>query len=121
MIKNFEEHTFELTDEETNFIPILIKTFETRYKNNQPPIKAPDIIRGLNDYCQRNKIDMKFSEVRLRKMVNHIRTNSLLPLIATSKGYFISYDFKIVEDQVQSLYQRAASIKKCADGLLKFT
>ena len=54
---------------------------------------------------------------RLRKIVNYIRTNALQPLMATSKGYFVSNDVNVIMDQIQSLNQRAKSIRDCAHGL----
>ena len=43
-----------------------------------------------------------------------------MPLIATSNGYYISEDKKVIESQVTSLIQRANSILKTAQGLSKF-
>ena len=52
--------------------------------------------------------------------MNHIRTNGLLPLMASSKGYYVSFDKKDIESQIKSLKQRANSINGCAEGLKKF-
>jgi len=62
----------------------------------------------------------KFSEPRLRKCSNYIRTNGILPLIATSQGYYVSYDKQEINSQIQSLVERANSILKSAEGLKKF-
>jgi hypothetical protein len=111
MITNFEQITSELTEDEMKLLPILINGFKKHSKPN--PIKAPDIVKGMKLYG-------KFTEVRLRKMVNHIRVNSLLPLIATSSGYYISDDSEEIKLQVKSLWERAKSIKDAADGLVIF-
>jgi hypothetical protein len=58
--------------------------------------------------------------VRLRKMVNYIRSNSLIPLIATSHGYFTSDCKQTIQEQIKSLQERANSIERCAQGLKKF-
>ena len=111
MIKTFEKFTFELTDKEKEILPLLINGFRFYNKNN--PIKEPEIVKKFNE---RNG-NLKLSGVRLRKLVNYIRVNSLLPLIATSKGYFVSYDKDVLDSQIKSLQQRANSINACADGL----
>jgi hypothetical protein len=85
MIDNFETITHELNEDELYLIPYLISGFEKRTVNN--PIKAPDIVKAMNDHFKaKGLIKSKFSDVRLRKCVNYIRVNSLIPLIATSKG-----------------------------------
>jgi hypothetical protein len=114
MIENFEEITYELTEKEMKILPLLINGFKNYTENN--PIKEPEIVKRFNE---RNG-DIKLSGVRLRKIVNYIRSNSLLPLIATSKGYYISYDREIILSQIKSLKQRSFSIDNCANGLKKF-
>lgn len=113
MITNFEDVTYELTDNEIQILPILIKGFKNYTEKN--PIKEPDIVARFNE---RN--NLKLSGVRLRKLVNYIRSNSLLPLIATNRGYYVSYNRDVIQSQIKSLTQRANSINNCADGLQKF-
>lgn len=118
MIINFEEITQELTDQELEIIPVLIKGFKLHSINN--PIKEPEICKGLNNFLERNGFEIRITGARLRKCVNYIRTNGLLPLIATSNGYFISDDREVIQKQIKSLEQRARSIQTCAEGLKKF-
>lgn len=118
MIKNFETITVELSQEELNLLPIIVHSFLKHKKGN--PIKAPEIIKGMQDYLERNEIKTKFSDARLRKFVNYIRVNAIIPLCSTSNGYFCSYDEETLNDQVLSLKQRAYSINKAAEGLEKF-
>ena len=115
MIKNFENITQELNDDEMNLVPMVMKAFEKYTINN--PIKSDVIVKKINDYFETHKIKMKMTGARLRKIVNYIRTNSLKPLMATSKGYFVSNDVNVIMDQIQSLNQRAKSIRDCAHGL----
>lgn len=118
MLTNFEKETFELTDLEMLALPHLIKGFSRYTKEN--PIKSDEIINSFNAYLQRQNIGIKITGVRLRKFCNYIRQNALLPLIATSSGYYVSNDKNEIEKQIKSLYERAKSIRDSADGLKKF-
>lgn len=118
MITNFEDITFELTDAELNVLPIILKGFSTHNESN--PIKAPEIIKASNNYFKDKKIDFTLTEPRLRKMANYIRSTSLLPLVATSKGYFITQNKDIIRSQIRSLEERSNSILNCVNGLKVF-
>lgn len=118
MITNFEEITQELSDVEMEVLPLVISGFRNHKEDD--PIKAPDIVKSLDRYFYLKDIDVRMTEVRLRKFVNYIRTKSLLPLIATSKGYFVTEDPQVLRKQIRSLHERANSIKDCAHGLEKF-
>jgi len=115
MIENFEEITAELTAEEQELLPALIAGF--RRHDETDPIKGSQIVIQMNIWLEMNGKKGNFSEARLRKFVNHIRSNALLPLIATSKGYFCSEDTDVLHSQIRRLQQRARSILNCADGL----
>ena len=118
MIENFEYITIELTDDEKKLIQPMIAGFKKRTVEN--PIKAPDIVKAINiSFYETGVINKKFSEVKLRKIVNYIRSYSLLPLIATSKGYYTSYNAEDIESQIRSLGQRVSSIQSCMNGLKK--
>jgi hypothetical protein len=111
MITNFEKITHELTDDELSIVPYFVKSFQKYTKEN--PIKAVDIVSRWNQSQQ----PIRLSQPRLRKICNHIRSNSLLPLIATSSGYYVSNDKTEIDKQIKSLIERANSILKCAEGL----
>lgn len=117
MITNFKNITYELTDDEMRHVDGLVAGLELRNKDN--PIKAPEIVRKMNVYASRHGI-CKMTEPRLRKLINHIRSQAILPVIATSKGYYISYDEGEVSDQIKSLTERANSMLDCVFGLKKF-
>jgi hypothetical protein len=120
MVTNFEEITKELSDEECKYIYLLVTGFQNRTKDN--PIKAPDLIKSINTFVaeQRPDIKKKLSEPRLRKLCNYIRSYSLIPLIATSKGYYVSYDKEEIQNQIHSLMDRGQAIIKSSLGLVKF-
>lgn len=118
MIKNFEEITEELNNDEFQLMDHLIRGFKNRTKDN--PIKATEIIEIMNgNYRVKNNINCKLTGARLRKICNYIRTNGLLPLIATSNGYYISNDRDEIKNQIISLEQRAKAIINAAAGLKK--
>jgi hypothetical protein len=114
-VTNFEELTLELTDKELKLIPLLESGF-SRYTINNP-IKSAEIVAKLN---ANPNISLNFTGPRLRKCVNYIRSRGRLPIIATSDGYFVSYDPTVIQSQIQSLRERANSIISCADNLEHF-
>ncbi len=117
MITNFEEITKELTEDEKKLVPVIIKGLSTKTKDN--PIKGIDIVNAIN--LNKEKYGVKlFSEPRLRKIVNFIRTEGILPLIATSNGYYVTNDRAELQSQIDSLTQRAEAIMTSANGLKKF-
>jgi len=118
MITNFETITQELNQQELEFMPKLISGFKNHTKNN--PIKAFQIVTLCNQYLIGTDKKFRMNEPRLRKMCNYIRSNGILPLIATSEGYYISNDNSEIQAQIDSLRQRARSIDGCADGLEKY-
>lgn len=118
MLTNFEHQTEELDDCDLAIIPMVIKAFSKYTKAN--PIKAPEIVATFNLNREKIGYPRKLTEPKLRKICNHIRSNGLLPLIATSQGYYVSFDQKEVSDMIRSLRERANAINRSADGLVKF-
>ncbi len=119
-ITNFLQQTYELKKEEKEILlPMLMEGFKLRTSEN--PIKAPAIVRGMNGALQKaGHTKLKFSEVRLRKLCNYIRSKSLMPLVATTNGYFLATTKKELEDQILSLRERASAIVHSAEGLQEF-
>ena len=115
MIKNFEEHTHELTPEELSLAKHLIPHFQKRTKEN--PVLASEIVEGVN---KTYKLTFKFNDARLRKIINYYRTNSILPILSCKNGYYCSNDVTEINACVESLTQRAQSILDCSFGLQKF-
>jgi hypothetical protein len=117
-VTNFNEFTHELTSEEMEILPIVIHGFRNYKKDN--PIKAELIVTRMNEFLAARGFKTRMTQPRLRKIVNYIRTNGLLPLIATSHGYFTSDCTETIAEQIKSLQERANSITRCAEGLKKF-
>ena len=118
MITNFENYTHELTDQELEILPIVIHGFRAYKKNN--PIKAELIVKRMNQFLTDRGYEIRLTGPRLRKLVNYIRSNSLLPLIANAHGYFTTDCKQTIQEQIKSLQERANSIERCANGLKEF-
>jgi len=116
-VTNFQNITHELDLEERRLVPILIDGFKSHTKSN--PIKAPEIIKILNSKKSEFGLKKNLSQVRLRKLVNYIRSNALHPVIATSEGYYTSFNEFEIKSQILSMQERANSIRNAANGLEK--
>jgi len=109
MIKNFEHITRHLNRNEANLIPVILSGMEAhRGKNNA--ITGREIVSKVP----------ALTEPRLRKLVNLIRQHGILPIIATSNGYYTADCEQDVIDQIQSLQDRIDAIRAAQDGLRKF-
>ena len=111
MITGFEEQTEPLTDQEREvFLPPIIKGLRVKV-GKEKAVTNKDIVRGLKANC-----DIKIGDARVRKMINYIRNNDIIPcLIATSKGYYIAETKDEMLDYIDSLYGRVEAIE--ADAL----
>ena len=105
MIKGFDAQTQPLTDYETDvLLPVLLSGLRTKIgKNNAVTNKhIIDCLKG----------SYKIDAARIRKIINHIRTNDLLPgLIATSDGYFIATTETELLEYEESLKGREDAIR----------
>ncbi len=125
MLVNFEHVTQNLNSEDKKIVPYLQKVLET--KTIDKPALSEIIVWETNMLIRQAistgnhsaKIK-KINDVKLRRLINYMRTHDILPVCSTSKGYFISYDKKVLEKQIVSLSQRANSIMSCAYGLERF-
>ena len=120
MIINFEEITSTLSEEDLKFVWIISHSLSARDKSN--PIKGPEIVSRVNSYIEAKRADIKtkLTEPKLRKICNYIRSNGIIPLIATSNGYYTSYDKRDVLLQMKSLQDRADAITNCIKGMERF-
>lgn len=107
MIEGFEKETADLTEyEESVLLPLMIKGFRNH-------IGADRAITN-REIC--NKLRAKgydISEVRVRKIVNHIRTHNLVPrLMATGKGYYITNEPSELIGYISSLKGRREALNE---------
>lgn len=114
MIKGFENITHELTTEEMKLIePFIIGLSKRAGKENA--ISNKTIRKGFLDAWK-----MKISDVRVRKIINHIRRNDLLPLLCSnSKGYYIAKNKDEVNNYLTGLKQRINEQQKVHDHIEK--
>jgi len=107
MINGFEEQTEDLSEYElTELLPILLKHLPRKIgvKN---AITGAAIRKGIE-----LNLDYVIGGARLRKLVNYIRKNDLIPhLVASSKGYYIATDNTEIQRFIESLKQRETAIR----------
>ncbi len=106
MIEGFEKYTIELNDDELKIVHIMVDRF-----THKPGIKNivtnPQIVDGLKT------IGIETTEPRIRKIIQYIRTNALIPgLIATSKGYYSTNDIEHLEQWIVTMKQRENAIRE---------
>jgi hypothetical protein len=106
MITNFEEITSELNSDEQKIVQILVKRFREK-PGRQNEITNKKIVAAIDQH-----FSIKTNEARIRKVINFIRINSLLPgLIATSSGYYLTANPKELQTYIQSLKEREEAIR----------
>ena len=123
MLVNFEEITEDLTERELDFLPDVQEGIKKALEKAIQPRKQNELLTLINSYLQEKHglfCSLSLSGVRLRKYVNYIRKNSLMPIIATSSGYSLSNDRNVIESQIKSLLQRSRSINEAAEGLKNY-
>ena len=106
MIKGFSNETSPLNDYELRvLLPVILAGLKDK-QGKRNAVTNGYIIGRLKQ--QGYRIDA----ARLRKVINHIRTNDLIPgLIATSEGYFLAEHEQELMDYEDSLRGREEAIK----------
>lgn len=106
MIENFEDITAALTTYKRDMlVPVLRNFLKSR-------IGAKNAIRNKT-ICQifTDKGYEGLTEARIRKCINYIRMNGLVPhLVANSHGYYCATSIEEVQRYMKSLRQRASAI-----------
>lgn len=120
MVENFEDITAPLTEDEYKVLPFIVAGLERRTRDN--PVKSKEIEDAVNARLSTYGVGPKFklSGARLRKVVNHIRQAGIIPVIATSSGYYTTQDPEDIKSNIRSLEDRAAAILAAAQGLKNF-
>lgn len=103
MLQGFKTQTEPLTEYEKNMVMPAIITLLKERKGSRSAITSKRICDILENY--------KISEPRVRKIINHIRTNDLVPcLIANSGGYYIAQSEDEMLNYEDSLLGREEAI-----------
>lgn len=113
MTKGFDNETAPLTGYETwVLLPQLISGLKTK-QGRRSAVTNRYIVSRL-------KGSFKISEARVRKIINHIRTNDLIPgLIATSDGYFIAEAESELLEYEESLKGREDAIREVRQSIAR--
>lgn len=108
-----------LNSDEKIAVPVVINALRGIKKTN--PITTKILLVLVNINLWRHNEGMKgLDQARLRKIINHIRSTSKLPILATNRGYYVSWDKEDIIESVMSLNVRAQSINSASAGLKKF-
>jgi hypothetical protein len=118
MVRNFEEYTDQLTEDEAEYImPRLVKLLALSIGKDNA-IKNDHILRDINidnpivlvDLLNCKK-QIKTRPARIRYMIHILRVSDTIPfLVATAVGYFISNDKEEIESYIGSIDDRLRSI-----------
>ena len=113
MIKGFDELTEPLNErEETVFLPTIVEGLRKKV-GRRMAVTNRAIVTGL-----RVNRGIKISEARVRKIINHIRCNDLVPcLVATSEGYYIAETEQELLDYEASLEGRERAIYEVRESI----
>ena len=113
MINGFELETEPLNERELNeLLPAIVEGLLTKV-GRQKAVTNKVIVAGL----KQNR-GIKISEARVRKIINHIRCNDLVPcLVATSEGYYIAETEQELLDYETSLEGRERAINNVRESI----
>jgi hypothetical protein len=105
-MKNFEEITKPLNSEEMNVVRIFCGHFRNK-KGKKHTITNKKIQSAL-----KRKFQIEISGARIRKCVNYIRLNRLIPgLVACSSGYYVAESAEDFMNWLDSMKEREEAIK----------
>ena len=114
MIKGFDNETSPLTEyEKETLLPVVMCGLSVKMGKGRAV---------TNNYiiCRLKAQGFKVDAPRLRKVINHIRTNDLIPgLIATSDGYYVATDEQELIDYEDSLLGRESAIREVRKSIAR--
>lgn len=114
MLPGFEIETRPLTEEEKKLLPRIIYGLSKRI-GVESAISNRKICETLS------KKGIEVTEVRIRKIINHIRMRNLVPgLLANGKGYYVSCDPVEVKKYIESLSGREKAIRGVRESTQKY-
>ena len=106
MLQGFEQQTGKLTDYEKDvLLPVMVKCLERKIGKENAVTNA-----YMCDRMNENGYDI--GEARVRKIINYIRINGLVPcLMASSSGYYVTTDAGELSAYVTTLQGREDAIR----------
>ena len=106
MITTFETQTKPLNEYEREILlPIMVKCL-TKHIGKDSAISNAQMCEKMALY------GYQVGEVRVRKIINHIRNNGLVEcLIATGKGYYVTESIEEMETYIESVKNREDAIR----------
>ena len=112
MIAGFIEQTKPLSPYESEtLLPVIVQGLHSKVGKDKA-ITNQQICLALK------KLGYKLDNARLRKIINHIRINSMvIGLVATSDGYYVAESKKELEVYLSSLKGREAAIRVVRQSL----
>lgn len=106
----------KITLEERDIILLLLLK-ALKKGTEQQPLVSDRIVKWFNDNKQQIGMTTNFTAARLRKLTNYCRTNGISPIIANSKGYYISNKKKDLIELKLSLISRIESLQAVVNGI----
>lgn len=115
MIELFEAETQPLNDyEREKLLPVMVKCLK-RHKGKEKAITNRNMCEGLQTH---GYVDVNM--VRVRKLINHIRTNWLVGcLMASSKGYYVADSKNELRKYLRSLDGRISAIMAVRQAIVE--
>lgn len=118
MLEGFENITQPLTEAEEQVANMVGACLLRSHVGAEKAVNSREICNGMNAYLEKRGADIRLTDARLRKIVNHLRTNDIVPcLVATSKGYYVSTDKAELQKYYFSLVDRYMAIKAVAESI----
>lgn len=108
MIIGFEEITATLSEKELALVPVFVERLSLKV-GKENAVTSQQIITG---FANKKVNPVKIGGARIRKIINYIRMNNLVPrLMATSAGYYVTNDKEELRSYVESLKGRESAIR----------
>jgi hypothetical protein len=106
MLPGFSIETKPLTELELKLLPVVAKGLSKKL-GSANAVSNKAICEGLL-----KTYNIHVSEVRIRKIINHIRMHDLVPgLVANGCGYYVTQNPDEVKEYINSLIGREQAIK----------
>lgn len=111
MIEGFPTETAPLNYEELKLVPQFVNGLKTKIGKDKA-VSNSQIRKGFKS------VGITVSDARVRKIINHIRTNAIVPLLCSnSKGYYVARTKDEVESYLRGLKQRIQAQQQVYDQI----